>query len=69
MYGQRPDACDLILVAHSLLPRLQHIVPELSSASPNDLPILKADALKFVTTFRGQLPKDTLVALFPSIIK
>jgi exportin-2 (importin alpha re-exporter) len=28
-------------------------------------PILQADALKFVTTFRSQLPAATLLALLP----
>ncbi|GAB4819020.1 hypothetical protein N2152v2_006066 [Parachlorella kessleri] len=46
----------------------QHIAPELGASNPNDLPILKADALKFITTFRSQLPKDTTLALFPSLI-
>lgn len=35
----------------------------------NEQPILKADALKFLTTFRSQLPKDVELALFPSLIK
>ncbi len=35
----------------------------------NESPILKADALKFVTTFRSQLPKDTELGLFPALIK
>lgn len=30
--------------------------------------MLKADALKFATTFRSQLPHDTLLALFPALI-
>lgn len=44
-----------------------HVVPELQS--PKDhLPVLKADCLKFVITFRSQLPKETCIALFPSVI-
>lgn len=47
----------------------QQIAPELQSAAVNESPILKADALKFVTTFRSQLPKDTELGLFPALIK
>ncbi|GAX80072.1 hypothetical protein CEUSTIGMA_g7510.t1 [Chlamydomonas eustigma] len=44
------------------------VLPELQSAKVNDHPILKADAIKFVTTFRSLLPKATCLALFPSLI-
>lgn len=47
----------------------QQVAPELQAANVNERPILKADALKFVTTFRSQLPKDAQLALFPSLIK
>ena len=47
----------------------QQIAPELGTADVNERPILKADALKFVTTFRSQLPKDAELALFPALIK
>jgi Cse1 len=30
--------------------------------------ILKADALRFVTTFRSQIPKPELLAVFPAIV-
>ena len=63
-----------ILCPFPLRPRLQdffaqQIAPELQSAAVGEAPILKADALKFVTTFRSQLPKDTLLGLFPALIK
>jgi hypothetical protein len=45
-----------------LCPVLQ-VLPELQDAAVNERPILKADALKFVTTFRSQLPQQTLLAL------
>uniref|UniRef100_A0A7S2T0L6 Exportin-2 n=1 Tax=Chloropicon primus TaxID=1764295 RepID=A0A7S2T0L6_9CHLO len=45
----------------------EHVVPELQSGK-DTLPVLKADCLKFIITFRSQLPKDTCIALFPSII-
>lgn len=44
------------------------VLPELQSPKVNEHPILKADAIKFVTTFRSLLPKETCLALFPSII-
>eukprot|EP00887_Chlorella_sp_A99_P002133 scaffold21.g2133.t1 len=43
----------------------QHIAPELASSAVNDQAVLKADALKFLTTFRSQLPHDALRQLFP----
>ncbi|KFM24134.1 Exportin-2 [Auxenochlorella protothecoides] len=46
----------------------QHIAPELAAADVNDLPVLKADALKFATTFRSQLPKATALATFPHLV-
>ena len=46
----------------------EHVVPELST--PRDhLPVLKADCLKFVITFRSQLPRETTLALFSSIVQ
>lgn len=50
-------------------PTRQHIAPELAAADVNDLPVLKADALKFATTFRSQLPKATALATFPHLVK
>jgi len=45
----------------------RHILPELNAASGvNDKPLLRADCLKFVNTFRNQLPAATLVDLLPS---
>ena len=47
----------------------QHLLPELSSPQINENHILKADAIKFVTTFRSLLPKATLLAVFPHLIR
>ena len=41
----------------------QHIMPELQSANADERPVLKADALKFLTTFRSQVPKAQCVAV------
>jgi hypothetical protein len=38
------------------------VLPELQSGSAHD--VLKADAFKFVTTFRNQLPKEA-IEVFP----
>ena len=39
----------------------QHVLPELQSQQLDQRPVLKADALKYLTTFRSQVPKDTCV--------
>mmetsp|Transcript_33790 Transcript_33790/g.100617 ORF Transcript_33790/g.100617 Transcript_33790/m.100617 type:complete len:935 (-) Transcript_33790:308-3112(-) len=44
------------------------VLPELQSKPSSGQPILKADAIKFVTTFRSLLPKETCIALFPALI-
>ncbi|KAK9829548.1 hypothetical protein WJX72_006417 [[Myrmecia] bisecta] len=46
----------------------QQILPELQSPAVNDTPILKADALKFLTTFRSQIPKATCVSVFSNLV-
>lgn len=47
----------------------QQIAPELQAGARSAHPILLADALKFLTTFRSQLPKETLLAMFPALIE
>ena len=42
-------------------------MPELQ-AGPSSQAILQADALKFVTIFRSQLPKASLLAIFPQLV-
>jgi exportin-2 (importin alpha re-exporter) len=44
------------------------VLPELQRANVNELPVLKADALKFVAVFRTQLPKEAYVALLPLLV-
>ena len=46
-----------------------YIMPELQAADTHTLPVLKADALKFVTTFRAQLNKAQYTSLFPFFVK
>ncbi|XP_064625610.1 exportin-2-like [Lineus longissimus] len=42
-----------------------HILPDLQATDVNERPLLKADAIKFVMTFRNQLTKDDLVQCIP----
>ena len=42
-------------------------MPELQ-AGPSSQAILQADALKFITIFRSQLPKASLLAIFPQLV-
>ncbi len=43
------------------------VVPELQQG-PGKQAILQADALKFVTIFRAQLPKTALLEIFPLVV-
>jgi hypothetical protein len=39
-----------------------------AAAAVNELPIAKAAALKFITTFRAQFSREQLVALLPMVV-
>lgn len=45
------------------------ILPELQCEDVNSQPVLKADAIKFVTTFRVQLPKQVALTLMPHLVR
>ncbi|XXG74047.1 hypothetical protein AAC387_Pa07g2868 [Persea americana] len=45
------------------------IVPELKAQDVNGFPMLKADALKFFTTFRNHIPKPVAVTMMPDVIR
>ncbi|CAI9109891.1 OLC1v1009814C1 [Oldenlandia corymbosa var. corymbosa] len=45
------------------------IVPELQCRDVNAFPILKADALKFFTVFRNQIPKPIALAVLPDVVR
>ncbi|KAJ6646819.1 Exportin-2 [Pseudolycoriella hygida] len=47
----------------------QQIVPELERADVNELPVIKADALKFIMTFRSVLGPQTMLACMPLLIR
>lgn len=42
-----------------------HILPELQAGPRADCPVLTADAIKYATTFRRQMPADALTGLLP----
>lgn len=45
----------------------QHILPELSG-DINKLPLIRADCIKLLSTFRNQLPLETMCTVFPLVI-
>ncbi|XP_015114350.1 exportin-2 [Diachasma alloeum] len=47
----------------------QHIEPELARPDINEFPVLKADAIKFIMTFRSILPRVLVVGSLPHMIR
>lgn len=47
----------------------QQILPELERSNINELPVIKADALKFIMTFRSVLGPQTMLACMPYLIR
>ncbi|KAJ8946441.1 hypothetical protein NQ318_014429, partial [Aromia moschata] len=47
----------------------QQILPELERPDVNELPVLKADAIKYVMTFRTVLPNELVVATLPQLMR
>uniref|UniRef100_A0A8C2DYI6 Exportin-2 n=1 Tax=Cyprinus carpio TaxID=7962 RepID=A0A8C2DYI6_CYPCA len=47
---------------------VNHILVDLKSPSVNEFPVLKADAIKYVMTFRSQLPKEQLLETVPLLV-
>ncbi|XP_066597006.1 exportin-2 isoform X2 [Prorops nasuta] len=47
----------------------QHIEPQLSKSDVNELPVLKADAIKFIMMFRSVLPIEMVVGSLPQLIR
>jgi exportin-2 (importin alpha re-exporter) len=45
------------------------VLPELQAADVDERPVLKADCLKFVATFRQHLPKEAYVVLLPLLVR
>ena len=48
---------------------MQHIQPELVKPNVNKFPVLKADAIKFIMTFRSVLPKEMVLGSIPELIR
>ena len=46
-----------------------HVLPELQGGQVEQLPVLKADAIKFISTFRSQLPTETLLSVLPLLVR
>ncbi|KAK7791230.1 hypothetical protein R5R35_001387 [Gryllus longicercus] len=46
----------------------QHILPELQKGDVNTLPVLKADAIKYVMIFRTLLPREMVVGALPHLV-
>lgn len=46
-----------------------HILPELQTERINDMPIVKAACIKFVSIFRAQLPREHLLVLLPMVAR
>ncbi|XP_050506211.1 exportin-2 [Diabrotica virgifera virgifera] len=47
----------------------QHILSELERPDVNDLPVLKADAIKYIMTFRSVLPSAIVISTIPQLIR
>ncbi|XP_014204436.1 exportin-2 [Copidosoma floridanum] len=47
----------------------QHILPELAKSNVNELPVLKADSIKFIMVFRSILPREQVVGSLPQMIR
>lgn len=47
----------------------QQILPELKRQNINELPVLKADAIKFIMTFRTLLGPQSMVACLPELVR
>lgn len=45
------------------------VLPELQSPDTNAMPVLKADCLKFISTFRNQLPTEAFPVLMPIVAR
>ncbi len=65
-YCSLPSVGALLLIPERQGLRMQ-VMPELTSPSVDNLPILKADALKFLTLMRGQLSTQAVLSTFGSL--
>ncbi|KAL1513102.1 hypothetical protein ABEB36_002566 [Hypothenemus hampei] len=47
----------------------QQVLPELERFDVNELPVLKADAIKYIMSFRSVLPSDLVISTFPQLMR
>ncbi|ERL89802.1 exportin-2 [Dendroctonus ponderosae] len=47
----------------------QQVIPELQGADINELPVLRADAIKYLMTFRSVLPRELVTSAIPQLIR
>ncbi|XP_065062318.1 exportin-2-like [Rhopilema esculentum] len=45
-----------------------HIAPDLQSPNVDEYPVLKADAIKYVITFRSVLPRNLILSVIPFLV-
>ncbi|XP_050543879.1 exportin-2 [Daktulosphaira vitifoliae] len=46
-----------------------HVLPELANSNINGMPVMKADAIKYIVTFRSVLPTQIIVNTLPALTK
>jgi exportin-2 (importin alpha re-exporter) len=46
-----------------------HIFPELKRSNVDELPVLKADAIKYILTFRSVLPNELVIGTIPLLVQ
>ncbi|XP_025201498.1 exportin-2 [Melanaphis sacchari] len=46
-----------------------HVLPELAKPNINGMPVMKADAIKYIVTFRSVLPPQVVVSTLPALTK
>ncbi|XP_050434823.1 exportin-2 [Adelges cooleyi] len=46
-----------------------HVLPELANPNINGMPVMKADAIKYVVTFRSVLPPQVVISTLPALTK
>ncbi|VVC32399.1 Hypothetical protein CINCED_3A009409 [Cinara cedri] len=44
-----------------------HVLPELTNSNINGMPVMKADAIKYIVTFRSVLPSQVVVSTLPAL--
>lgn len=45
------------------------LLPDLTDADVNDYPVIKADVMRYISTFRQQLPKEVVLSALPHLIR